>query len=127
MPYVTIRVMQWWVIERKYAFGMTSIPGTATRTIVPGSIVSGSDALFVGLPDWVRKSGPQGHAWFCGYPTIQLIGDFGSVVHEAFPPTSSPKDTCNNEVHSEKLHRTLASSYESFGIGSLAHILCSLF
>ena len=83
MPYVTIRVMQWWVIERKYAFSMISIPGTVPRTIDPDSIVSGPDAPFVG---------------FCGRPTTQLIGDFGSVVHEAFPPTSSPKDTCNNEV-----------------------------
>ena len=77
---------------------MASIPGTATRTIVPDSIVSGSDALFVELPDWVRKSGPPRAcmaALVLWPPTIQLIGDFGSVVHEAFPPTSSPKDTCN--------------------------------
>ena len=39
---------------------MTSIPGTATRTIAPDSIVSGPDALFVGLSDQVRKSGPPG-------------------------------------------------------------------
>ena len=77
---------------------MTSIPGTATRTIVPDPIVSGSDALFVEFPDWVRKSGsPRAcmAALVLWRPTTQLIGDFGSVVHGAFPPTSSLKGTYN--------------------------------